>query len=103
MTETERQNWNDALADLCSAVEEEQEKYKKDNGRYIRFDDLPSWYVPSELDSVRVTEYKAKEGVGWEIHAEATDSEGVTHRRVYHCVGPMDRDTKWSEVTELTV
>jgi len=71
MTETERKNWDEVLADLCSAVKQEQEDYKKKNGRYGRSDGLPSWYVPSELDSVSVTEYESSQGVGWEIHAEA--------------------------------
>jgi len=103
MTETERQTWNDALVALCSAVEQEQEEYKEENERYGRTDDLLSWYVPTELDSVGLTEYKSTEGVGWEIPAQATDNEGTTYRRVYHCAGPMERGREWTEVVEVNV
>lgn len=104
MTETERQDWNSALSNLYSGVEPEQEKVRQERGRYGRSGDLSSWYVPDGLDSIRVTEYKTEEGVGWEIRARATDSKGVTYRRVYHCAGPMDnRGTEWVKVPDDTV
>jgi len=104
MTDTERQSWNDALATLCAAVEQEQEDHKAQTGRYRRSGDLPSWHVPEALDSVSVTEYKSAEGVGWEIHATATDATGTEWRRVFHCAGPLaGRGSGWSEVSDLTL
>jgi len=104
MTDTERQTYNSALADLCAAVQQEQEDHKAQTGRYGRSEDLPSWYVPEVLDSVSVTEYKAAEGVGWEIHATATDATGTEYRRVYHCAGPLNgRGSEWSEVPDLAL